>query len=127
MEMRFYSCSVCGQIIAIVEGTGAPLVCCGREMEEMIPGSSGASAEKHVPVIKTEGGRVIVSVGAVPHPAEEAHRIRWVSLQTKYGNQRKALGPDTEPKICFKICGGDEVLAAYAYCNLHGLWKAVPE
>lgn len=26
--------------------------------------------------------------------------------------------------VCFAICEGDEVEAVYAYCNLHGLWKA---
>ena len=42
----------------------------------------------------------------------------------KGGNQRKALKPGSEPKVCFAICDGDEVEAVYAYCNLHSLWKA---
>ena len=29
-----------------------------------------------------------------------------------------------KPKVCFKICEGDEIEAVYAYCNLHSLWKA---
>ncbi len=53
-----------------------------------------------------------------------AHYIEWVSLQTKQGNQRKALQPEDKPEVCFAICEGDEVEAVYAYCNLHGLWKA---
>ena len=124
MEMKFYQCAICGQIVAIVEGTGVPLVCCGEEMEELIPGSVDASHEKHVPVIKVNGDTVTVSVGSAPHPMTKEHSIQWVSLQTKCGNQRKALRPDAEPKVCFRICEGDEVKAAFAYCNLHGLWKA---
>lgn len=31
------------------------------------------------------------------------------------GNERK--------EVCFALCEGDEVEAAYAYCNLHSLWK----
>ena len=27
-------------------------------------------------------------------------------------------------KACFHICHKDELVAVYAYCNLHGLWKA---
>ena len=54
----------------------------------------------------------------------DVHYIEWVALQTKYGNQRKALQPGMEPKACFSICEGDEVEAVYAYCNLHSLWKA---
>lgn len=124
MEMKFYKCSICGQIAAIVEGTGVPLVCCGEEMEEMIPGSVDASVEKHVPVIEVMGDEVIVSIGSAPHPMTEGHHIAWVSLQTKFGNQRKELKANAEPAVCFRICEGDEVIAAYAFCNLHGLWKS---
>ena len=123
MDMKFYRCTVCGQIVAIVEGTGVPLVCCGQEMEEMIPGSVDASHEKHVPVIGVNGDLVTVTVGTAPHPMTDAHRIEWVSLQTEYGNQRKELRPGAEPKACFRLCEGDKVKAAWAYCNLHGLWK----
>lgn len=52
------------------------------------------------------------------------HYIEWVSLQTRSGNQRKQLEPNDEPKVSFAITDGDEVVAVYAYCNLHGLWKA---
>ena len=71
-----------------------------------------------------EGGKVIVQIGSVPHPMLPEHYIEWVSLQTKFGNQRKALHPGDEPVVCFSICEGDEVEAVYAYCNLHSLWKA---
>ena len=55
---------------------------------------------------------------------EEAHYIEWISIQTKQGNQRKVLKPGQEPVACFCLCEGDEVEAVYAYCNLHGLWRA---
>ena len=123
MEMKFYRCKKCGKIIAIVKGSPCPTMCCGEAMEEMIPGTTDASQEKHVPVYEVKDGKVIVTVGAVEHPMTEAHYIEWVSLQTKYGNQRKALEPNDAPEVCFRICDGDEVEAVYAYCNLHGLWK----
>ena len=123
MEMKFFRCAVCGQIVAIVKETGVPIICCGQPMKELIPGSMDASQEKHVPVIKVNGDTVTVTVGSAPHPMTDAHHIEWVSLRTKCGNQRKALKPGSEPKVCFRICEGDEVIAAYAYCNLHGLWK----
>lgn len=123
MEMKFYKCSVCGQIVAIVKETGAPLVCCGKPMEEIIPGTTDAAVEKHVPVYEVKDNMVVVTVGEVEHPMVDAHYIEWVSLQTKFGNQRKALKPGDAPKVCFALCEGDEVQAVYAYCNLHGLWK----
>ncbi len=124
MEMKFYRCPVCGQIVAIVKKTGAPLVCCGKPMEEIIPGTTDASQEKHVPVYEVKDGKVFVKIGSVPHPMEEAHYIEWIALKTKFGNQRKALKPGDAPEAVFCICEGDEVEAVYEYCNLHSLWKA---
>ena len=124
MEMKFYRCSVCGQIVAIVKKTGAPVVCCGKPMEEILPGSVDASVEKHVPVIERDGSKVVVTVGSVAHPMADEHYIEWIALKTKKGNQRKALKPGDEPKVCFRICDNDEAEAAFAYGNLHGLWKA---
>ncbi len=123
MEMKFYRCPVCGQIVAIVKKTGVPLVCCGKPMEEIIPGTTDASQEKHVPVYEVKDGKVFVKVGSVAHPMEDAHYIEWIALKTKFGNQRKALKPGDAPEAVFCICEGDEVEAVYAYCNLHSLWK----
>lgn len=123
MEMRFFRCKHCGQIVAIVKKTGAKLVCCGEEMEEIIPGSVDASLEKHVPVVEVKGNLVEVTVGSTLHPMIPEHFIEWIAIQTKFGNQRKKLNPNDEPKAVFAIVDGDEVEACYAYCNLHGLWR----
>lgn len=124
MEMKFYICRHCGNIIAKVKDSGVPVVCCGEKMTELIPDAIDAAVEKHVPVIEVEGNKVVVKIGSVPHPMVEAHYIEWVALQTTSGNQRKALKPGEKPEACFSVCEGDKVVAAYAYCNLHGLWKA---
>ena len=124
MDQKFYICETCGKIVAIVRDTKVPLMCCGSKMKELIPGTTEASTEKHIPVYTVEGNIVTVTVGSVEHPMVEEHYIQWVSLQTKQGNQRKVLQPGNAPKVCFAICEGDEVEAVYAYCNLHSLWKA---
>jgi superoxide reductase len=123
MKMKFYRCDVCGQIIAIVKKTNAPIICCGKEMKEIIPGTTDAAQEKHVPVYEVKDNKVYVKVGEVAHPMLPEHYIEWIALQTKFGNQRKVLKPGDEPKACFAVCEGDEVQAVYAYCNLHSLWK----
>ena len=124
MEMKFYRCKHCGQIIAIVKKTGAKVVCCGEEMEEIIPGSVDASLEKHVPVYEVKGNEVIVKIGSVDHPMIPEHYIEWVAIQTNNGNQRKTLKPNEAPVVKFALGEGDKVEAVYAYCNLHGLWRA---
>ena len=124
MDMVFYRCPICGQIVAIVKKTGVPLVCCGKPMQEIVPGTTDASVEKHVPVYEVKDGKVSVKIGSVAHPMTEEHYIEWVSLKTKFGNQRKALKPGDAPEVSFLIEKYDEVEAVYAYCNLHSLWKA---
>ena len=124
MKQQFFICEKCGNMIAMVKSSGVPMMCCGQKMTELIPGTSDGAHETHVPVFTVEGNQVHVTVGEVEHPMLEAHYIEWISLQTKQGNQRKELHPGEAPKACFALCEGDEVEAVYAYCNLHGLWKA---
>ena len=124
MEQRFFICTHCGNIIAMVRDKGVPVVCCGEKMKEIIPGTKDAAKEKHVPVYTVEQNKVSVKVGSVEHPMTAEHYIEWISIQTKQGNQRKCLNPGDKPEACFMICDGDEVEAVYAYCNLHSLWKA---
>ena len=123
MEQKFYRCERCGNIIAMVRDAGAPVSCCGEKTKELIPNTQDAAVEKHLPVYSMYGGKVYVSVGETPHPMMKEHYIEWVSLQTKFGNQRKELQPGQGTRVCFAVCDGDEVEAAFAYCNLHGLWK----
>ncbi|MBQ2061581.1 MAG: desulfoferrodoxin [Oscillospiraceae bacterium] len=122
--MKFYICERCGNMIAMVKNSGVPVMCCGQKMTEIIPGTADAAAEKHVPVWEVRDNTVYVTVGEVEHPMLPQHYIEWIAVQTKYGNQRKALHPGEAPKACFALCEGDEVEAVYAYCNLHSLWKA---
>ena len=122
MEQKFLRCEKCGNIVAVVYSSGVPVMCCGQKMQQIIPGTVEASREKHIPEYVVEGNKVSVVVGSVEHPMVPEHFIEWVSLQTKFGNQRKQLKPNEAPKVCFTLCEGDEVEAVYAYCNLHGLW-----
>ena len=36
MKQKFYKCTVCGQIIAMVKQTAIPVMCCGKPMQEII-------------------------------------------------------------------------------------------
>ena len=124
MELKFFRCEHCGNIIEMVEDKGVPVVCCGQRMTELVAGTSDGAREKHVPVYEVKDNIVHVKVGEVAHPMIPEHYIEWIVLQTKNGVQRKELNPGDNPEACFALCDGDEVEAVYAYCNLHGLWKA---
>ena len=77
-----------------------------------------------MPVIEQNGSMVTVTVGSVEHPMLDAHYIEWILLETKQGRQRKTLRPGDKPVATFALVEGDDVVAAYEYCNLHGLWKS---
>ena len=124
MDMKFYKCDVCGNIIAKVEDSGVNVVCCGKEMKEIKANTTDGAHEKHVPVVEINGNMVNVKVGSTEHPMSDEHYIQWIAVETSSGNQRKCLKPGDKPEACFALCDGDEVLAVYEYCNLHGLWKA---
>ena len=122
--MKFYVCEHCGNLITFVHSAGVPDMCCGQKMTELVPGTTDAAVEKHVPVAKTEGGQVTVTVGEVEHPMLPEHFIEWIALETQQGCQLKYLKPGEKPQAVFALADGDQVAAVYAYCNLHGLWKA---
>jgi len=124
MALQFYYCEDCGNLVIMLKNSGVPVVCCGQKMIELIPGTTDASQEKHVPVYRVGDQQVLVSVGATVHPMEEEHFIEWVAIQTRQGIQCTALRSGQSPEASFPLKDGDEVEAVYAYCNLHGLWKA---
>ena len=121
--MKFFKCAHCGQIVAKVKDKDVPVICCGEPMQEMVPNTTDAAQEKHVPVWEVKDGIVNVTVGSAEHPMLEEHYIEWIMLQTKAGNQRKILKPGDAPKASFWIGPDDEVVAVFEYCNLHGFWK----
>lgn len=124
MELKFLKCEHCGNIVEMIEDKGVPVVCCGQRMTELVAGTSDGAREKHVPVYEVNGSTVLAKVGEVAHPMIPEHYIQWIVLQTKNGVQRRELKPGEKPEAIFALCEGDEVVAVYAYCNLHGLWKA---
>ncbi len=123
-ETRFFICEHCGNIVGLIRSTGVPIKCCGQNMTELIPGTTDAAVEKHVPVVSVEGNIVTAKIGEVAHPMVEEHYIQWVYLQTNKGGQRKNLLPGEAPEVTFALTEDEKPLAVYEYCNLHGLWKA---
>lgn len=121
--MKFYICKTCGNIITKVKDSSVPVVCCGKVMEELIAGSVEASVEKHIPAFTVDGNKVFVMVGDVEHPMIKEHFIEWIAIETQLGTQIKYLSPEEKPAASFNIGSQDKLIAVYAYCNIHGLWK----
>ncbi len=122
--MQFYKCNGCGNFITFLgEKSGCTPKCCGEVMTELTPNTSDGAIEKHVPIITMNGNKVNVTVGFVTHPMLENHYIEWIILETTEGFTKKDLKPGDTPSVIFTLNEDEEVISAYAYCNLHGLWK----
>ena len=84
--MKFYRCDHCGNIITFVHSAGVPVMCCGQKMTELVPGTTDAAVEKHVPVTAVEGNlrqlfglwlpNLAYSFGALGLMAAAAKRLR---------------------------------------------------
>ncbi|MFA5623528.1 MAG: desulfoferrodoxin family protein [Bradymonadales bacterium] len=122
-KMTFCLCKHCGNLVGLINNAGVPLVCCGENMEVLAENTVDASNEKHIPVVKRVDGKIRVEVGSILHPMIPEHLIEWVYIQTSKGGHRKNLVAGEQPIVEFALVD-EELVAAYAYCNLHGLWKS---
>ena len=121
---KFFVCKHCGNMIGLLHDAGVPLMCCGEKMVELVPNTTDAAQEKHVPVAIVEGNKVVVNIGSVDHPMAAEHWIQWVYLETDKGGHRKVLNPGEKPHVVFALTEDEKPVAVYEYCNLHGLWVA---
>ncbi|MFA5468410.1 MAG: desulfoferrodoxin family protein [Sphaerochaetaceae bacterium] len=122
MEVTFYLCEKCGNVVELIHNGGGELVCCGEPMKKLEAQTADAAGEKHVPIYRVEGDKTIVTVGTTLHPMVEKHYIMWIAALTEEGIYRKALKPEEKPEVTFDCLG--KVVAFYEYCNIHGLWRA---
>lgn len=122
-KVNFYLCTTCGNLVTCLNEGGGTLVCCGEPMEKLEANTVDAAREKHVPYVKDHGSRIVVTIGADKHPMIEQHHIDWIALLTNRSIYIKWLEHDEEPTVSFKLADQEVATAAYAYCNLHGLWK----
>lgn len=122
MKIKFFKCSKCQKLVAMLKSSACDTICCGEAMTELKPNTTDAAQEKHVPVVELVGNEVHVKIGSVAHPMEEKHFIEFIALESKNGCQIKDLKPVDVPQAKFILSSDDEFERAYAYCNLHGLW-----
>ena len=123
-EAKFtvHRCPVCGQILIVGGDNHMVQKCCGHVMIELQANTEDASTEKHVPVISRTNDGVVVKVGEVPHPMEEAHHIEMIAIIADGIIARQFMKPNTKSEAGFETDVAN--ITAITYCNLHGLWQA---
>lgn len=133
---QIYKCEICGNIVEVLHGGEGELVCCGEPMKLISEKTQEEGlTEKHLPVVEKSEKGILVKIGSVPHPMEEAHFIEWIRVERKDGRYcRHYLKPASAQSSSSEAMPGDnpeaefpvqleEVAAVHAYCNIHGLWK----
>jgi superoxide reductase len=116
--MKVYQCDKCKK--TVISKTELKL----EGWTELVAGSVDAAKEKHVPVVTKKCKQVKVDVGSVTHPMTEEHLIEWVAVETDKGYQVQYYSATMAPVCEFALAANEKLVAVYAYCNLHGLWKA---
>ena len=118
--MKLKKCMKCGAIIRIIEDCNSKkdeIMCCGEKMVDVIPNSTDAAVEKHVPELSVVDNKLVAKVN---HVMDEDHFIEWICF--KNGDLEKMVyfkpGNTAEARFC-----KTEGTTVYAYCNKHGLWK----
>lgn len=119
--MDFYKCKECDNVMLDISGLGTP--CKSADMELLQANTVDAAVEKHVPVAQLTNEGVRIQVGSQPHPMLPEHHIEWIFVQTSFGGTFCRLNPGDPPEATLRL-EADEVESVYAWCNLHGLWKA---
>jgi len=124
IKSQIYKCEVCGNIVEVLHGGAGELVCCGQPMVLQTEKTKEEGlTEKHLPVVEKSDKGILVKIGSVPHPMEEAHYIEWIRVERKGGQTcRHYFKAGDIPEAEFPV-PLEEVATVHAYCNLHGLWK----
>jgi superoxide reductase len=121
-QNQVYKCSICGNIVEVLQRGDGELVCCGQPMNLLVENTVDASKEKHVPVIEKTKNGFKVKIGSAPHPMEALHYIQWIELIADGKSYKEFLKPGMKPEAEFCIKANKVI--AREHCNLHGLWKA---
>lgn len=123
MEAKFYKCTVCGNVMAVLVDSGVVPVCCGKPMKQLNAMEVDGAREKHLPVVTCcKKGCLKIEVGEVPHPMTAEHHIAFIAVETASSLKVIHLEVDKPAQTVYCDCS-EPVVAVYEYCNLHGLWK----
>ena len=121
-ELIIKKCIKCGATVKVLVdcncGGDCGIKCCGEKMEILMPNSTDAAVEKHVPTYEIKNDKIIVKVN---HVMEEEHNIEWISMVSDQKEETVYFVPGQEAVAEFKYIPNSTI---YSYCNKHGLWKA---
>jgi superoxide reductase len=123
-ELIIKKCNSCGALVRVFDDCtceNCGIQCCGEAMQTLIPNTTEASAEKHIPTYERIEDEIYVKIN---HPMEKEHYIEWIALVKDNQEFFVKLYPEQNAECRFKYIPGSTI---YSYCNKHNLWKAEVE
>ena len=119
--LELFQCANCGKMVLVVQEGKGTLVCCGQPMARAPEKTTDEGKEKHAPVIEAVPNGIRVKVGAVPHPMEPDHFIRWIEVMGDTFLVTRTLKPGDAPAAEFNVDRA-HVQKVRILCNKHGFW-----
>jgi len=120
VKLQIYKCSICGNLIQVLQEGDGNLVCCGKEMELTgIQYDTDELGEKHTPKTELKDGKKFVNVFG--HPMTKEHYIQFIETYTKDKKELhlKFFNPHETPEMEAKLDGEFNTIE---FCNIHNLW-----
>lgn len=114
-ELKLKKCTICGRTSEVEENEN--MMCCGKEMEDIIPNTVECAVEKHIPTYDKVEDEIFVKVN---HVMEKEHYIEWICMVNGDEKIKVMLYPEQDASTRFPYIKGAKI---YAYCNKHGLWE----
>ena len=122
-KLELYKCHICGNLVQVLLNGVGELVCCGQNMELLVPHQEESSelAEKHIPKVLQEDDKRFVRLEY--HPMLPEHYIQFIEVYPKDKSRLylKYLNPNDSAE--FDITHFEENIEALEHCNIHGLWR----
>jgi DNA-binding XRE family transcriptional regulator/desulfoferrodoxin (superoxide reductase-like protein) len=115
-KSKFYVCPVCGNVIRTIGE--AMISCCGITLPPLEPEAADTMHTIHVEPVEDE------YYVDLDQPMSKEHYISFVAAVSDQGVQFVKLYPEQTAEARFKR---SRVKYLYAYCNHHGLFRAVLE
>lgn len=113
-KTHFYVCPVCGNVVTSV-GQGS-FSCCGITLLEQEPEKCEEGHQLHLETVDNEYHVTM------DHPMTKGHYISFIAYVTSDGAEIVKLYPEQDISVRFRKKGHGIL---YAYCNRHGMVKAL--
>ncbi len=121
IKLQIYKCTVCRNLVQILQEGDGNLVCCGQEMElQNVQYDTTELGEKHTPKIVYKDGHK--SINVLEHPMSHEHYIQFIEAFSDDKNEVyiKFFKPEDKPEADISFM--KDSINAVEYCNIHKLW-----